>query len=365
MPGKRLLISGAALAVIVAIGVIWALGGATKGDAAIDPRSLPPLVKTTAAIKTNGIERAFTGTIAARVQSDIGFRVPGKIIERFVDVGEEVETGQPLFRLDDADLRLALEAKENAVDAARASLVQAEMDERRYSALVQDVKVVSAQRYEQARTTLDTAKAALAAAEADRRVSANEADYATLVADADGIVVESMGEPGQVVQAGQVIARLAHAGPREAWVSLPETLRPAIGSTASATIYSNGKTVVDAALRQISDSADPRTRTYDARYVLNSDAARAPLGSTVVITLTDAERSSETEVPIGAILDDGTKSGVWIADRSTSTVHFAPVEIVRLERESAVVKGLAPGAEVVALGAHLLVDGTRVRMAEQ
>lgn len=366
MHRNRLLFSGAALITVVAIAVgVWSVGAASDEGPSADPRSLALIVRTAHATVSSGVEMTFTGTVTARVQSDIGFRVPGKIIERLVDVGEQVRAGQRLFLIDDADLRLALQAKDNAVEAARASLFQASLDERRYSALVSGVKVVSEQRYEQARTSLDTARAALASAEADRAVTANDVAYATLVADADGVILESMGEPGQVVQAGQVVVRIAHAGPREAALSLPETLRPVLGSTASARIYGAGAVASDAVLRQISDVADPRTRTFDARYVLGGEAAVAPLGSTVVVTITDEDTAADVEVPIGAILDDGTRTGVWTVDRSTSSVHFADVRIVRLGQENAILTGVAPGTEVVALGAHLLVDGVQVRVAEQ
>jgi multidrug efflux pump subunit AcrA (membrane-fusion protein) len=119
-------------------------------------------------------------------------------------------------------------AKRNAVIAARAAAVQARNDEKRYATLVQTL-TVSTQRYEQAKAALDTAEAQLAAAEAEARVAENEATYSTLAADADGSVVETLAEPGQVVSAGQVVVRLAHAGAREAVVFLPETVRPSIG----------------------------------------------------------------------------------------------------------------------------------------
>ena len=144
---------------------------------------------------------------------------------------------------------------------------------------------VSRQRYEQAKAASDTAKAQLAAAEAEARVAENEATYSVLVADADGTVVETLGEPGQVVSAGQTVVRLAQAGPREAVVALPETIRPAIGSVAEASVYGGDGRRYTAHLRQLSDSADAQTRTYEARYVLDGEAAAAPLGATVTIRL--------------------------------------------------------------------------------
>ena len=212
---------------------------AYKGEAsaAPDPRTAPLSSKVINVTSVTGVDRAFTGTIAARIQSNLGFRVPGKIVERLVDVGQQVKLGQPLMRIDETDLRLALTAKRNAVAAARAVLVQASADEKRYAALVKGGLAATPQRYEQAKAALDTAQAQLDAAEAEAKVAENQATYSTLVADAGGTVVATLGEPGQVVAAGQTVVQLAHAGPREALVALPETIRPAIGSVVEAGVY--------------------------------------------------------------------------------------------------------------------------------
>ncbi|MBP2234129.1 RND family efflux transporter MFP subunit [Sinorhizobium kostiense] len=332
---------------------------------AADPRVVSPLVMVVEATKAESSERAFTGTVAARVVSNLGFRVPGKITERLVDVGEQVKAGQALLQIDETDLRLALTAKRNAVAAAQAVLVQARADERRYAVLVKNGLAATPQRYEQAKTALDTAMAQLAAAEAEAKVAENEATYSVLVADADGTVIDTLGEPGQVVAAGQTVVRLAHAGPREAVVALPETLRPAIGSVAEASLYGGDERGYTARLRQLSDSADPQTRTYEARYVLEGRAAAAPLGATVTIRIANQMNQPEVQVPLGAVLDDGEKTGVWVVDRANSTVHFRPVKLVRVTSETAMISGLNFGDPVVSLGAHLLQEGARVRTAPE
>jgi RND family efflux transporter MFP subunit len=237
-------------------------------------------------------------------------------------------------------------------------------DERRYASLL-NKGWISPQRYEQAKAASDTAQARLAAAEADARVAENEATYSVLVADADGTVIETLGEPGQVVSAGQTMVRLAQAGPREAVVALPETIRPAIGSVAEASVYGGNGRRYTAHLRQLSDSADAQTRTYEARYVLDGDAAAAPLGATVTIRLASQASQPEVQVPLGAVLDDGQRTGVWLLDRATSTVRFKPVKLVRVSGESAVISGLSSGDPVVSLGAHLLHEGAPVRTALQ
>ena len=359
-----MMLGGAALAVLGAAALVMLSLPGHNAGAVGDPRQDAPLVRLTIAGQTSDAERRFTGVIAARVQSNLGFRVPGKIVRRFVDVGQQVKAGQPLMQIDESDLRLAVMAKRNAAIAARAVATQARSDEKRYATLVQTA-AVSVQRHEQAKAALDTAEAQLAAAEAEAHVAENEATYSTLAADADGTVVEALGEPGQVVAAGQVVVRLAHAGPREAVVFLPEAMRPEIGSLAEASVYGNGQRRWAARLRQLSDAADPQTRTFDARYVLDGEAAAAPLGATVTVRLVSVATEPDVQVPLGAVLDNGQKTGVWVLDRPTSTVHFRAVKLVRVSGDTAVISGLASGDPVVALGAHLLREGVRVRTAAE
>lgn len=365
MKNKSALMLGGVLIAGAAGAAYLAVWGPHHAAAISDPRQKPPLVIVATAAPVKGVERSFTGLIEARVQSNLGFRVPGKIVERLVDVGQQVKAGQPLMRIDETDLRLALTAKRNAVAAARAVLVQAIADEKRYAALVKGGLAATPQRYEQAKAMLDTAQAQLEVAEAEADVAANEATYSILNAGADGTVVATLGEPGQVVAAGQTVVQLAHAGPREAVVALPETIRPALGSAAKASVYGSTAEPTTARLRQISDSADAQTRTYEARYVLDGDAAAAPLGSTVTLTIVNGERHSEVSIPIAAILNDGLRTGVWLLDTNSSTVRFAPVQIRLLGGETAIVTGIPLGQEVVGLGAHLLSEGASVRTGVQ
>jgi RND family efflux transporter MFP subunit len=175
-------------------------------------------------------------------------------------------------------------------------------------------------------------------------------------------VIETLAEPGQVVTAGQTVVKLAHSGPREAAVNLPETLRPALGSTAYATLY--GSTMrVPVRLRQLSGAADAQTRTFEARYVLEGAAANAPLGATVTVHLSGDVGADTLQVPIASVLDQGKGPGIWLLNPSTSTVSFQPVQVRRLGEELATVSGnVHPGQQVVALGVHLLRDGQRVRV---
>ena len=366
MKRKHVLTLLGLVVVVGAAGAFFLVADTGKQPAvAADPRTAAPLVMVAEVMRSHTLERSLTGTVASRVQSNLGFRVPGKIVERMVDVGQQVSRGQALMRIDETDLQLALTARRNTVTAARAVLVQAQADEKRYAVLVKNGLAATPQRYEQAKAALDTATAQLAAAEADAEVAENAASYTVLLADSDGTVVETLGDPGQVVAAGQTVVQLAKAGPREAVVWLPETLRPNLGSQAQASVYGGDALSGNARLRQISDSADPQTRTYEARYVLEGTASSAPLGSTVTVKITDTNRQSEVTVPVGAILDNGSKTGVWIVNGTTSTVAFTPIDIKRIGEETAFVTGIDAGQQVVALGAHLLQDGVTVRTGAQ
>jgi len=315
-----------------------------------DPRTEDRLVEVATINASPAAGRQVTGVVRARIQSDLGFRVGGKIIQRLVDPGQAVRRGQPLMRIDRTDYALAL-------DAARARSIQASADEARYRDLVA-AGAVSASTYDQMRATAETARAQM-------KVAEDEAHYGILVADADGVVLETLAEPGQVVTPGQVVVRLAHAGPREAEVSLPETVRPPIGSIAHAALFGgSGKDGGAARLRQLSASADPQTRTYDARYVLEGEAAKAPLGSTVTLSLPDGRAASAMEVPLAAIIDRGQGPGVWVVGPRQPILSWRPVRLAGVSDESATIAGgLEPGEQFVALGAHLLHAGQRVRVA--
>jgi len=328
-----------------------------------DPRTQPPLVRIEAVEHSVPSERAFTGIVAARVQSDLGFRVPGKVLERLVNAGQTVKRGQTLMRIDPTDLTLAVRAHDEAVVAARARARQTADDELRFRDLVAGGDV-SPSAYDKVKADAEAARAQLNAAEAQAGVARNETGYAVLFADGDGVVVETLAEPGQVVSAGQVVVRLAHAGRREAVIELPETLRPAIGSTGRATLYGSAQTG-SAKLRQLSDTANRQTRTFEARYVLDGPLADAPLGSTVSIQVSEGQSAQALQVPIGAIFDPGKGPGVWLVEGETPKVSWRAVQIASLGGEAASVTGsLKPGDRVVALGAHLLHEGEHVRLAQ-
>jgi RND family efflux transporter MFP subunit len=350
---------------VTVVGLLpFVLAACNDATSSTDPRTQPPLVRIETVETSVQSERSFTGIVAARVQSDLGFRVPGKVLERLVDAGQSVKRGQALMRIDPTDLRLAVRAHEEAVAAAKARARQTADDEARYRDLVA-AGAVSASAYDKVKAAAESARAELNGAEAQADVARNETSYAVLFADADGVVVETLAEPGQVVDAGQVVVRVARAGRREAIIELPETLRPAIGSTGGATLYGSGVTG-SAKLRQLSDAANRQTRTFEARYVLEDRLADAPLGSTISIQISDGRSVPALQVPIGAIFDPGKGPGVWLVEGEAPRVTWRAVQIARLSDEAASVVGnLKAGDRVVALGAHLLHEDEPVRLGSE
>ncbi|MFK0089218.1 efflux RND transporter periplasmic adaptor subunit [Pseudomonas sp. NPDC090755] len=331
-----------------------------------DPRVDRPPAVSTAIVRADAAlrERQFTGVIAARVESAIGFRVGGKIVQRLVDVGQHVKRGDPLLLLDITDFGLDVQNQQALADAAHAALVKAQADFARLQGLVA-LGAVSAKTFDQAQEAQKGARSNWNAAKSKLELAKNAYGYAVLRADVDGIVVERFADSGQVVAAGQPVVVLAKDGPREARVELPETLRPVLGSRVTARLHGDQGQAFTAQLRELSGSADPVTRTFRARYVLEGASGGIALGATVVVGLGMPNASNDREVPLGALYDRGEGPGVWVV-ASDSTVHYRVIKLARVTDESAVVsEGLAPGERVIALGGHQLHEGQQVRVMEE
>jgi RND family efflux transporter MFP subunit len=350
-----------AAALLLAGGGVLAMRAGHTAEAEA-PRRLAmerPVLVATVAPATRPAS-AYTGVVAARTDSGLGFRVGGKIVERRVDPGDRVARGDTLLVLDVEDFELQLRAARNRLRAAESQLRQAQDDERRYRRLAAE-GAASPRTSELASTSLRVAQAEAAAARAEASEIENRRNYSTLQADGDGVITEVLVERGQVVSQGQIVVRLAHDGAREAVIDIPETQLARAASRARAFAFGDSKHVVDAALRELSAAADPVTRTFRARYVLADDGSSFPIGSTVTVRLASDGAGDLSRVPIGALHDPGDGVGVWRieADRR---VRFAPVRVVELAQEYAsVASGVAVGDSVVALGAHLLHEGDLVR----
>ena len=267
----------------------------SEADSAADmPLPRPALVAKVEAVRTP--PSTYTGVVAARTESDLGFRVSGKVIERKVDPGQHVSRGDTLLVLDIGDVELA----KNRVNAAQAQLRQRRDDENRYQRLA-STGAVSRQVFDQSANNLRVAEAELASAQSDASQSENHRTYSVLKADGDGIITDVRVDRGQVVAEGQIVARLAHDGAREAIVNLPENQRDHASQKALAFPSGAPEQAVTATLRELSASADPATRTYRARYVLHGAVTRFALGSTITVRLQGNGQTPQTRVPIVAL----------------------------------------------------------------
>ncbi|KAF1032828.1 MAG: Multidrug resistance protein MdtA [Pseudomonas sp.] len=349
------------LRLLTPLALLIALSGCnSKADPVTEaPQPRPVLAAQVQA--AGGQQSAYTGVVAARTESDLGFRVGGKVIERKVDPGQHVAKGDTLLVLDIGDFELALRSARNRVNAAQAQVRQRQDDENRYQRLA-STGAISRQIFDQSATNLKVAQADLAAAQSDASQIENRRTYSILKADGDGIITDVRVDRGQVVAEGQVVARLAHDGAREAIVNLPENQRDQASQKALAYPFDAPEQAVTATLRELSASADPVTRTYRARYVLHGAVERFALGSTITVRLQGDDQAQQTRVPIGALQDAGKGTGVWVIG-TDGKVTFAPVKVASLGQEDALLdSGVSPGQVVLALGAHLLHSGDAVRL---
>ena len=336
-------------------------------------KSAPPpepvrAVKTVViAPATAGSNYEYAAEIRARVESRLGFRVGGKMIERPVNVGDTVKAGQVLARLDPRDLRLGEDVARAAVASAAVNLQQAEADFKRYRDL-RDQGFISGAELERRETTLKVAQAQLAQARAQSGVQGNQTAYAALTADAGGVITGVDVEPGMVVAAGAPVLRLAHDGPRDVVFSVPEDKVALVQAVAArqasvqVRLWSGNGGDVPATIREISAAADPATRTFLVKADLGSTAAPR-LGQTATVAIASPRLAGVARVPLSALKEHQGGSSVWIVDPASMTAVARPVQVGGAEgNEAVVLAGLSPGDRVVTAGVHVLSAGQKVRL---
>jgi RND family efflux transporter MFP subunit len=308
--------------------------------------------------------RDFVGVVRARYETDLGFRVAGKIVTRLVNVGDHVQADDVVARLDPLDFKLQVESAEAELAAATSSLAQTAADEQRYATLKSRGFAAVAD-FDRKKAARDEAEGRLERAKRALDLARNQLAYADLKAGADGVITATLAEPGQVVAVGQAVARLAHRGEKEAAVALPETrLAEGRASRASVRLWSDPDRKFAAQLRELSPQADPMTRTYAARFTIADADDTVALGMTATVTLTRAAEAPIAKLPLAAILNRGTGPTVYVIDGS-ETLALRPVKVAAFTESAALVTaGLADGDKVVTLGVQKLVAGTRVRAIE-
>jgi membrane fusion protein, multidrug efflux system len=302
----------------------------------------------------------YAGEVRARYETRLAFRVGGKITERLVDTGATVRRGQAVARIDAADLTLA-QAQAASLEAEH-SLAEAEY--KRYREL-REKNFISQAEFDRRANTLSTAESKLAAARAQHRQTANQAGYATLVADTAGVITAIEAEAGQVVAAGQTVARLARPGEREVVFSIPESQRDFLEGEKQISVTLNARPGKSwkGRLRELSPTADPATRTYAARVTILGAGDDVDLGmSARAVVEAAGSRAKRIEVPIAALHSRGESAHVFLVG-ADGTVRPQEVKTAGVTGERVVIEaGLKPGDVVVAAGANLLRSGQRVRV---
>ena len=322
-----------------------------------------PVLVTSVHYEAQVSDRSFVGTIRPRIESDLGFRVAGKVSKRLVEVGALVEPGQPLAMLDEVDLNLQAEQAEAELNAATGVLAQAGAAETRAKELRQKGWSTDAQ-LDQAKAAADEARARLNRAQRSVELTKNSLSYATLVADAPGVVTATLIEPGQVVTAGQAAIRVARLAEKEVVVAIPETLLTrARSSEAQVSIWSEPDKRYVAKLRELAPSADPATRTYLAKFSVPDAGNEVQLGMTATLILSDPASERVARLPLSALFDQGDGPSLYVADSKTGAVTLERVAVKAYERDDVLISGgVAEGANVVALGVQKLNPAEKVRV---
>ncbi|HEY6254684.1 MAG TPA: efflux RND transporter periplasmic adaptor subunit [Xanthobacteraceae bacterium] len=308
--------------------------------------------------------REFVGVVRARHETDLGFRVAGKIIARSINMGDTVHAGDVVARLDPQDLNLQVESAQAELSAATSNLADASAEEARYASLKLRAAVAAAD-YDHKKAAKDEAQGRLERAQRALDLARNQLAYAELKVDVDGVITAALAEPGQVVNIGQAVARLAHHGEKEALVALPETwLEEARKSNATVALWSAPDRSFAAHLRELSPQADPTTRTYAARFTIENPDDAVALGMTATVRLARPSGGRLAKLPLSAVLNRGAGPSVYLVDAAGALV-LRPVTVASFTEDAALVSaGIADGDEVVTLGVQKLAPGTQVRTVD-
>lgn len=306
----------------------------------------------------------YAAEVRARVESRLGFRVGGKVVARLVESGQRVKAGQVLAQLDPQDLKLAADAARAQAASARTNRDLAAADYKRYQAL-KEQNFISGAELERRESTLKAAQAQLDAAQAQVSAQSNQAGYATLLADAAGVVTATLAEPGQVVAAGTPVVQLARDGARDVVFAVPEDKVAGLRLGGQVTVRTWASGVLQTAVvREVAASADPVTRTFSIKAALPA-ASTLALGSTVSVLPAGVQRTGTMviKLPTTALRQEGQDTVVWVLDPASMTVNLKPIQVATADgNEVVVASGLTPGMQVVTAGVHVLTPGQKVTL---
>jgi RND family efflux transporter MFP subunit len=356
--GARTARTAAAIAALTLLPLLAACQDPTASASTAPDR---PVQVQRVAFANEGAAREFVGVVRARYETDLGFRVAGKITERRVNVGDHVRVGEVIARLDPADLKLQVQSAEAELAAATSVLAQATADFDRYNSL-KSRGYASLADFDRKTAAKDEAEGRIEHARRSLDLARNQVDYSELKADADGVITATSAEPGQVVAIGQAVVKLAHRGEKEAVVALPETwLAEARKSQATVKLWSDPDSKYTARLRELSPQADPATRTYAAKFTIDDRSDAIALGMTATVMLSHAANAQVAKLPLAAIINRGAGPSVYLVD-DKSALELRPVTVASFTEDAAIVTaGISAGDKVVTLGVQKLNPGLKVR----
>jgi multidrug efflux system membrane fusion protein len=336
---------------------------AVIGCSPTPPPSEPIRAVKLVTVSLSGYESGFefAGEVRPRIESQLAFRVGGKIVRRQAELGQRVQAGQVLAQLDAQDLRLAADAARAQLAAATTARDLAAAEYERFAAL-KDQNFISPAELERRESTLRSAQAQLQQAQAQLASQRNQSSYANLVADVAGVVTAVEAEPGQVVAAGAAVLRVAQDGQRDVVFSVPEdkVTSVRVGSPVTVRVWA-GSAALAGRVREVSASPDPATRTYPVRVALEGQPP--PLGATVYVSPSSLSQAGTPviKLPTSALRQEGGVTAVWVLEPATMTLRSQPVQVVTADGNDAVIgTGLRPGMLVVSAGVHVLSPGQKV-----
>ena len=348
-----------------AVLLLSALLAAACGNGKVAEERVRPVITQTVAPGATATRDVYSGELRARHETDLAFRVGGKIVARLADAGSRVKKGQVLARLDPEDAMLAAQAAAAQLASAESDAALAKAELERHAELLAK-KFISQSAYDVKHNAFNAARARAEQARSQAAISANQQEYTTLVADADGVVISVSGEPGQVVAAGQPVLKLARAGEMEVVLTVPEgqLSRFKAGQPVAVSLWAEPSAPFAGRVREIAGGADPVTRTYAVRVNASAAPSAAQLGMTANVAFADSEQPDLVVLPMSAVTRQGDRAAVWIVDPATGKVATRAVTIGQFREDGVTITaGLAAGDVVVTAGVHKLRPGQSVRLA--
>ena len=340
----------------LALGLAAALAGCRQEEA---PPPIPRTVLVQTVTEAPNQGSALTGEIRARHEADLSFRVGGRLIARHVDVGSTVRAGQPLARLDPADLQLAADAARAQLAAAESDAATTAAERERYAGLLAR-KFVSQTAFDARDNAASAARARLDQARAQSRIAGNQAAYGTLSSEFPAVVTAVLADAGQVVAAGQPVLRVARPEEKEVAVAVPENRVDELRSAKTLAVYlwAQPESALRGELRELAPAADPATRTYAARIRLIDPPPAVRLGMSARVSL-DGAAPGQLRVPLAAVVDPGDGARVWVV--ADGRAQPRPVRVAAFREDGALIaEGVQPGEQVVVAGLGRLTPGLAV-----